>query len=400
MSCAGARVTGAPRGRGRALLVACVLAVAWSLAGCSSASDSGGAVGRAEARVALKEKALADARSALSKASSQFCEASRGYVVALDRYGDVLHATEPTVGDVKDAGSDLEQPRTDAMAGAEAAVRAQQEVVDAQAELAAAQQDLKEAKSGSTGSATTPGSSAAASPSAPPLAPAETVNRVKQAESDFAAARSTVTDQTPLEQASQEFNAAAVALELSWLRLFVDAGCLTDAQHQQAEQAVRDYTLTLQEGLVATGYYKGQVDGVYGPATVDAVSSLQQAHGLPVTGAVDKATAAALQKDLAAKGGEEAKNATAATAAVQQTLRLAGYWDGPVDGVWTPALTQALKKFQKQLGVPATGEVDTATVSALEAQLAATPASPGPQTGTPSGTPSAQASSSTPSGTG
>ena len=51
----------------------------------------------------------------------------------------------------------------------------------------------------------------------------------------------------------------------------------------------------------------------------------------------------------------------ASTAAVQQTLKLAGYWDGPVDGEWTPALTEALKEFQTALGVKPSGEVDAAT---------------------------------------
>jgi hypothetical protein len=48
--------------------------------------------------------------------------------------------------------------------------------------------------------------------------------------------------------------------------------------------------------------------------------------------AESKATDAALRADLQAKGGAEADQAMAATAAVQQTLKLAGYWSGPVDG--------------------------------------------------------------------
>jgi peptidoglycan hydrolase-like protein with peptidoglycan-binding domain len=59
-----------------------------------------------------------------------------------------------------------------------------------------------------------------------------------------------------------------------------------------------------------------------------------------------------------------------ATAAVQQTLKLAGFWDGPVDGEWTPALTDALKDFQTELGVKPTGTVDAATVAALEEAIA------------------------------
>ena len=137
---------------------------------------------------------------------------------------------------------------------------------------------------------------------------------MKQADSEFTAAQEGITRRDADGQASQQFNAAAVALEMSWLRLLADAGCLTDEQQKQAQAAVRDYTVALQKSLAEAGYYKGDVDGVYGPATVDAVESLQQAHGLPVTGTVDKATDAALRADLAAKGGAAAKEAVASTA--------------------------------------------------------------------------------------
>jgi peptidoglycan hydrolase-like protein with peptidoglycan-binding domain len=157
---------------------------------------------------------------------------------------------------------------------------------------------------------------------------------------------------------------------MSWLRLFSDAGCFTDDQQKQAEAAVRDYTVALQESLSTAGYYQGGVDGVYGPSTVDAVEALQQAHGLPVTGTVDKATAAALQADLQAKGGAAAQQGVASTAAIQQTLKLTGFWTGPVDGKWTPALTEAVKAFQTALGVKPTGTVDAATVAAFEKAIA------------------------------
>jgi peptidoglycan hydrolase-like protein with peptidoglycan-binding domain len=324
----------------------------------------------AEARVATKQKALSDAQSALTAKIKAFCASSQGYITALDRYGDVLNQTAPTVGDVKDAGKDLEQPRQGAISSAEAAVSAQQQLVAAEKDLADAQAALAAAQAAESGQSTT-AAPATTTTAIAPLAPATTVNRVKQAEADFTAAQNGVTDQTPLSQASQQFNAAAVALEMSWLRLFAQAGCLTDDQQKKADAAVHEYTAALQKSLAAAGYFKGEVDGVYGPTTVEAVKALQKAHGLPVTGAVDKATTVALQADLQAKGGAAAQQALASTAAVQQTLKLAGYWDGPVDGMWTPALTDALKSFQTALGVEPTGTVDAATIAALEHAIAA-----------------------------
>ena len=94
------------------------------------------------------------------------------------------------------------------------------------------------------------------------------------------------------------------------------------------------------------------------------------------TGTLDKATEMALRAELAAKGGAAAQEDTASTAAVQQTLKLAGYWDGPVDGVWTDELTAALEKLQKDLGVKVTGTVDAATIAALERAIAEVGAPP------------------------
>jgi peptidoglycan hydrolase-like protein with peptidoglycan-binding domain len=362
-----------------------------SLAACSG----GSAV--SDARVSAKQRALEDAQAAATTAKAAFCTAAAEYVTAVDRYGDVLNQTAPTVGDVKTAGRDLEQPREDVVAAAETAVSAQEAVVQAQDELAQAQAAAAAASASAAGSTLPVPATASASPSASPPVPPATVTRVKEAETDFATAQEGVRDDTPLRQAAQQFNAAAVALEMSWLALFSDAGCLTAESQKAATAAVQGYTTALQQSLAQAGYYPGKVDGVYGPTTVDAVQALQKAHGLPTTGTVDKATAAALQSDLAAKGGVAAQQQVASTAAVQQTLKLAGYWDGPVDGQWTPALTDALKKFQTHLGVPATGTVDAATIAALEKAIAAATAPPTPSpTPTPSTTPTPPASSSPP----
>jgi peptidoglycan hydrolase-like protein with peptidoglycan-binding domain len=370
------------RGRGVHLRVRLLVAVGvtgLALMGCGGRNGAGQSpVALAQAEVSAKQTALSEEQAGLASATGAFCTAGASYITAMDRYGDVLHQTAPTVGDVKDAGKDLADPREGALAGAEAAVGAQQEVVAAEKELATAQAALAaaqaQASAGETTAAApaTPKTASAAATASPPapLAPAATVNRVKQAEADFTAAQRGITDGTPLAQASQQFNAAAVALEMSWLQLFAEAGCLSDDQQKQAHAAVHDYTAALQKSLADAGYYKGEVDGIYGPETVQGVQALQKAHALPVTGTVDKATGDALQADLQAKGGVAAQEAVASTAAVQQTLKLAGFWTGPVDGQWTAALTEALKAFQNELGVKPTGTVDAATIAGLEDAIA------------------------------
>jgi len=359
-----------------ARLVACVGVAVLVLAGCGNSGGGDAKVKLAESRVSDKQKALADAQSQLAAKTDAFCKSSATYITALDRYGDVLHRTAPTVGDVKTAGTDLTKPRADVMSGAQAVSDARQQVATAEKDLADAQAALAAAQAqASIQPSTVP--SPESTPSVAPSVSSTTVNRVKQADADFTAAQQGISDQTPLVQAAQQFNAAVVALEMSWLRLFAEAGCLTDEKQKQAEAAVHDYTAALQKSLTDAGYFQGTVDGVYGPTTVDAVKALQKAHGLPTTGTVDKATDAALQADLQAKGGAAAQQALVSTAAVQQTLKLAGYWTGPVDGTWTPALTEALKSFQKALGVEPTGTVDAATIAALEHAIA-TAKQPGP----------------------
>ena len=208
------------------------------------------------------------------------------------------------------------------------------------------------------------------------MAPAATVSRVEQAESELKAAQ----------EGHQRQDAVGAGLPaVQRCRRGLGDGLASAVLRRRlphrraavaAEAAVRDYTTALQTSLRDAGYYNGEVDGVYGPATVDAVEALQEAHGLPSTGTVDKATADALQDDLAAKGGATAQQEVATTAAVQQTLKLAGFWDGPVDGMWTPALTEALKDFQTELGVEPTGTVDAATLAALEKAIEEAQAEP------------------------
>ena len=365
-----------------ARVVAAVVCCGLLMAACSD-DEPVDPVQAAQARVSAAEEAVNEAQTAFDEASAKFCEDSKDYILAVDRYGKAFDDSAATVGDVKTVGADLERPREDVQASAESAVAANEELARAKQELAEAEAALEAAES-SESATTSPEPT-----SAKPLVPPATVDRVEQAESELADAAEGVTDQTPLTQATAQFNAAAFALEVAWLRLFADAGCLTSEQEEQAVAAVSDYTTALQKDLRTAGYYDGEVDGIYGSETVDAVEQLQEDNDLTVTGFADQATAAALDAAVLAKGGEAAAEELAHTAAVQSTLKLAGYWPGAVDGEWTPELTEALKAFQENLGVEPTGEVDAATLSALEDAIAAaqTPPTTSP-TPSPTSTPS------------
>ncbi|WP_426593755.1 peptidoglycan-binding domain-containing protein [Cellulomonas sp. McL0617] len=324
----------------------------------------------AQANLTKAQDSLDTANKAAADASAAFCTSAASYITALDRYGDLINQSAVTVGDVATGGADLEKPSQatqdaakDVVSTRDDVAKAQQDVADAEAAVAAAQ--------ASASGTEPPAVVETPTPTPTPLIPTATVDRVKQAEADFASTKEGISDDTPLREASEQFNSAVVALQVAWIQLFAQSGCLSDERQAQASDVIRSYTLALQQQLTDAGYYTGPIDGIYGPLTVAAVVALQAANDLPQTGTVDRATADALEATLTAKGAATAQATMLTTAALQQTLKLAGYWDGPVDGQWSDALTAAVASAQTNLGVPATGVVDSATIEAFQKALAA-----------------------------
>lgn len=61
---------------------------------------------------------------------------------------------------------------------------------------------------------------------------------------------------------------------------------------------------TIQTKLKRWGYYKGSIDGIYGPQTKSAVKYFQRKNGLAVDGIVGPQTAKALGMSLSSSGGQ------------------------------------------------------------------------------------------------
>jgi peptidoglycan hydrolase-like protein with peptidoglycan-binding domain len=363
------------------------------LAGCGDndgdGEDGADPVAAAQQQVSRAQNALGDAQASFEDASSTFCDDASQYIASVDRYGGAFSDAEATVGTVRDFGADLEGPEADVRSSADDVLEARDSVAAAEQELAAAEASLAAAQGGTTTAASS------GTTTTEPLVDDATVDRVEQAQEDLDAAFEGISDSTPLSEASEQVNAAAFALEIASLRLFADAGCFADdEQREQAVTAVATYTTALQTSLTEAGYYDGEVDGVYGPGTVDAVEQVQADKGLPTTGLVDRATAVALEEAVVAAGGDSATKAIAHTAALQTMLSLAGYWTGPIDGEWSDALSVAVRSLQSDLGVEVAGVVDAATLAAMQDAIeeAATP----PATSTTStSTPTAPASTTT-----
>ncbi len=343
-----------------------VIACSAVMTGCGGSGDGSSArtpVEQAQAAVDLASAALDEAQGDLAASSEAFCADAEELITVVDRYGQLLQADRVTVGEVQTAADDLASDRKASGSSADQAVEDQAAVIDAQAALEAAEADLTNAQAAEKGQSTT--TVAASSTTTVPLVPAETVARVTSAETALRSTAKEIDADTPVVEAGVRLSSAAFAVEVAWLRLFADAGCLSDEAQAEAVDAVVAYTTALQQALTAAGYYDGPIDGTYGPATVTAVEALQKAAQLPVTGLVDPATERALDAAVTQKAGSAAAGISARTAGIQGGLKALGYWDGPVDGKPSAALTEAVAKLQGDLGLEPTGVVDPATLDAI-----------------------------------
>ncbi len=266
----------------------------------------------------------------VEEAQAQFCSDVEEYVTALDTYGGLFEDVELTVGDVQSASDNLDPAREAVLESAETF----REAVEADPD----------------------------SPVSIELVENVSIEGVEEAEAAFDDAVAGIDQRTLVTEAGVAFTSAAYALQVAWVRLFADAGCIED--EARATQWVSDYVSALQTDLRNAGFYTDDIDGIYGPATIAAVEQLQEQAGLPVTGLMDPATQRALAEIL---GQQE----SAQIAALQGILIATGHYSGPVDGIWSPAVEEALKALQTELGVPATGVIDADTLRAFEEALIA-----------------------------
>ena len=159
----------------------------------------------------------------------------------------------------------------------------------------------------------------------------------------------------------------------------IDIAAQRDQAAYEAAIASAGFTTNLQGKLTLLGFYSGPIDGIYDDDVIAALAAFQTSVGLPATGQYDQATDDALR----AKLGSGAATISQATADLQLMLTQLGYYRGPIDGKYSQAVIDAVKKLQADLGVPQTGVVDAATLkAAYEQGLANQPEPPVPSTTT------------------
>jgi peptidoglycan hydrolase-like protein with peptidoglycan-binding domain len=128
---------------------------------------------------------------------------------------------------------------------------------------------------------------------------------------------------------------------------------------------------TLQHKLTATGFYKGQITGFYGPTTQEAVRRFQQAQGLPVDGIAGPNTLSALYSTSGSRSSlpigillRRGSRGTPVTQ-LQNTLKAQGFYPGPVTGYYGGLTEEAVRRFQQAKGLSVDGTAGSKTLSAL-----------------------------------
>jgi peptidoglycan hydrolase-like protein with peptidoglycan-binding domain len=132
-------------------------------------------------------------------------------------------------------------------------------------------------------------------------------------------------------------------------------------------QAVKD----LQEALKALGQPVGQIDGVFGKKTEDAVKAFQTLSGLDADGIVGPITW--LNIDEADQSEPVLRNGSKGLPVrrLQKRMQLAGFAIPEVNGRFGPKTEAAVKALQKQAGLGEDGIVGPKTwavVDALESE--------------------------------
>ncbi|MGB9347841.1 MAG: peptidoglycan-binding protein, partial [Ilumatobacteraceae bacterium] len=136
---------------------------------------------------------------------------------------------------------------------------------------------------------------------------------------------------------------------------------ITVLRRQYEAYAAASLNTQIQIALSFLGFYDGPIDGLDSPELTAAIAAFQTSVGLPPTGVWDAATDAAMREAL----GDQAAALMQSTMEVQILLTELGFYDGPIDGIWTQELTDSVKALQRELGVPETGVIDTATLQAI-----------------------------------
>ncbi len=128
----------------------------------------------------------------------------------------------------------------------------------------------------------------------------------------------------------------------------------------------------IQKKLKNWGYYSGDIDGIFGTQTKNAVMLFQQKNGLTVDGIAGMQTLRAMGISSTTSSSDKVTSIPIKYGArgndvktVQSKLKTWGYYDGAVDGIFGSGTKKAVTSFQKRNGLTADGIIGTQTLKAL-----------------------------------
>ncbi|ARP44167.1 Peptidoglycan endopeptidase LytF [Geobacillus thermodenitrificans] len=136
-----------------------------------------------------------------------------------------------------------------------------------------------------------------------------------------------------------------------------------------------DDVKVLQQRLKQLGYFKyPEITGYFGTVTEAAVKQFQQANGLKVTGKADAVTIERLRQAVSKQTTTTSSSPVtlkigsrgSEVSELQKNLKLLGYFTYPTaTGYYGTITADAVRRFQKDNGLPATGSVDSTTLGRI-----------------------------------
>ena len=121
--------------------------------------------------------------------------------------------------------------------------------------------------------------------------------------------------------------------------------------------AQTDEVVAAQNRLIELGFLSGYADGIWGPASAQAMKHFQRVNDLEQTGEPDEKTIAILMSENARRDE---------LLVAQKKLAQLGYYAGAADGIVCDETTAAIKSFQTLHGAEPTGEPDEVTITLLD----------------------------------
>jgi peptidoglycan hydrolase-like protein with peptidoglycan-binding domain len=138
-----------------------------------------------------------------------------------------------------------------------------------------------------------------------------------------------------------------------------------------SDPEVRDAQL----GLQKLGYYDGQLDGIQGPRTRDAVRRFQIDMRRTPDGEVNKEVVDLMVKYIEINPPVEGRPKIADVFEAQRGLKRLGLYNGAVNGLYEQTTLEAVLRYRREAGLPISQTIDRQMLDRLARDVAALPTS-------------------------